>query len=311
MLRPEEVDTIYYHSPCQDGLGAAWSAWDWSQKADHTYEFLGIQNGQSVSFEAQAGKKLLFLDYAPTDEQVIELKRLGCVFSVIDHHKTNEARFKDKPNAIFKMDRSGCGLAWEYFNYRSYASDSDLPRFLRYIQDRDLWTWKDPNSKAFCEGLWTLTNVTDSFEEKMDLFNQLRVNEDEYTDKCGKTILLGQMLLKVSMQKVTGIVEKAIAGSLPIGKYSYNNTMPICLINCDSEIRSDLGSAILTKEPAFFAAIMWHYDHKTEKYWLSMRANGKLDVSDICKKYDGGGHANAAGCSVDIHPSILFNGTTS
>lgn len=51
----------------------------------------------------------------------------------------------------------------------------------------------------------------------------------------------------------------------------------------------------------------YNMDHISEDYWLSLRANNKVDVSEICKKYGGGGHKNASGCSTKIHPSILFS----
>ena len=54
-------------------------------------------------------------------------------------------------------------------------------------------------------------------------------------------------------------------------------------------------------------AILWRYDHIYEKYNLSMRSNNKVDVSEICKKFGGGGHKNAAGCSITKHPIKVFS----
>lgn len=37
----------------------------------------------------------------------------------------------------------------------------------------------------------------------------------------------------------------------------------------------------------------------TNKFKVSMRSTGDVDVSEICKKFDGGGHVKAAGCTLE------------
>ena len=49
----------------------------------------------------------------------------------------------------------------------------------------------------------------------------------------------------------------------------------------------------------------WWYG--SQKYILSLRTNCEgIDVSKIAQMYGGGGHAQAAGCSLDYHPSKLL-----
>ncbi|KIR01515.1 3'-to-5' oligoribonuclease A [Lachnospiraceae bacterium TWA4] len=40
------------------------------------------------------------------------------------------------------------------------------------------------------------------------------------------------------------------------------------------------------------------YEKPGNKHKVSLRSNGKIDVSEICVSYGGGGHAVAAGCTV-------------
>ena len=43
---------------------------------------------------------------------------------------------------------------------------------------------------------------------------------------------------------------------------------------------------------------------KDGKFRISMRSNGKVDVSEICASFGGGGHAKAAGCGMDASDKI-------
>ena len=66
---------------------------------------------------------------------------------------------------------------------------------------------------------------------------------------------------------------------------------------------SEIGNKLMEKEisngimPDF--TVYWNYDGVKKQYCISMRSNNtKIDVNEICKKYGGGGHRNAAGCSI-------------
>ena len=40
-------------------------------------------------------------------------------------------------------------------------------------------------------------------------------------------------------------------------------------------------------------------ENKTKQYKISMRSAETIDVSAICRKFDGGGHIRAAGCTIE------------
>ena len=80
----------------------------------------------------------------------------------------------------------------------------------------------------------------------------------------------------------------------------------ICIVNCSSELTSDLGNIISSNDNVDFA-VLWKYNHPKEEYYISLRTNNKVDVSIIAKEYGGGGHKNAAGFATKINPINLFN----
>jgi oligoribonuclease NrnB/cAMP/cGMP phosphodiesterase (DHH superfamily) len=289
-MNPLEIDIVFFHSPCQDGIGAAWVANKYAKENNLKYLFVGISNNSNPIETDINDKNIIFFDYAPSEEQI---KTLNCAkaFFIVDHHKTNEERLKNYSNTIFNLNKSGAGLAWEYF-----YPDRSIPLFLQMIQDRDLWKWEIPMSRAFCDGLFTYCiSMTTSNSNVFELFDTIHND----TNKFNEIYALGVILEKKKQKQLENI-----ASTVTKKTYIYDN-YKVCITNCDHELASDLGNMILLKYDFDFV-VCWKYDHINEEYWLSLRANNKVDVSEICKKYGGGGHKNASGCSTKIHPSILF-----
>ena len=108
------------------------------------------------------------------------------------------------------------------------------------------------------------------------------------------------MLVKQKEIKVANLTKKLIN---KIYKYKGHN---VVMANVEYDIVSDLGNALSSRPECDFA-ILWRYDHVYEKYNISMRSTNKVDVSEICKLFGGGGHKNAAGCATQKHPLIVFN----
>lgn len=62
-------------------------------------------------------------------------------------------------------------------------------------------------------------------------------------------------------------------------------------LNAPPFFASELGHALAKKLPPI--AIVWRQEKRKIK--VSLRSNGKVDVSKIAKRYGGGGHKAAAG----------------
>ena len=60
----------------------------------------------------------------------------------------------------------------------------------------------------------------------------------------------------------------------------------------DTEVVLDMVLSISIVKIAFFLRIT------DDKVRVSIRSKGTIDVSAVAKKFDGGGHVNAAGCSI-------------
>ena len=139
MIEPSTVNTVIYHANCTDGFGAAYSAWKLlGNRADY------IACSHSGEVPDVTGKRVIILDFsfdnATTKKMIEDAEELW----VIDHHKSAMVELHDISNTYFDMKKSGAMLAWEYFH-----PGKEAPKFIQYIQDRDLWNWELPYSKEF------------------------------------------------------------------------------------------------------------------------------------------------------------------
>ncbi len=300
ILDPKLLQIIIFHYPCQDGLASCWIAHNYLSNKNMEHELIPIQN-QSYDdeflnnlYSKIEDKYIGIFDFSFNLEITQKIKSLAKGLIILDHHITNQNMLKELDYAYFDMNLSGTGLAWNYFH-----PNEEMPLFLQMIQDRDLWTWKLIFSKDFCDGFLFNTSLSSNFQDSFTLFDELY----EEPNKINKYIEFGSILKKKKEKTLYGIVKS----TKKVYNYIFNDKeYKVQIVNCDHELASDLGSMLSKGENCDFA-VLWRYDHNSEKYWLSLRSTDKADVSEIAKSFGGGGHKNAAGCTIDEHPSKVFS----
>ena len=90
--------------------------------------------------------------------------------------------------------------------------------------------------------------------------------------------------------------------------FSGNDANGVSLSGVDSSSHVFLNGAKLSPDCDF--AMIWYYDHDDRMVKVSLRAfHDHIDVSEIAKKYGGGGHKKAAGFTLpgDAHVDDLFD----
>jgi oligoribonuclease NrnB/cAMP/cGMP phosphodiesterase (DHH superfamily) len=296
IMNPKNIDVIIYHSPCPDGIAAAWVAHKYAKQNKLNYTFQGISTNSSQEFtpeltEIIKGKNILFVDYAPTDGQYKIATELASSIIILDHHITNKEKYETNPNAIFDMNLSGVGLAWEYF----YPNEK-LPVYLKMIQERDLWKWKTDKAQEFTNGLHYCGS------NKLIPYCELMYEIEKNSSKMNEVITVGTTIEKNKQNKINYITKNLTK------VYNYDN-FKVCIINCSEiELVSDLGNAIMKTGLCDFV-VLWRYNHEEDKYSISLRScdSSPADVSKIAKELGGGGHRNASGCCIKENPVIFFN----
>ena len=131
-MEPSSVNVVIYHADCTDCFGAAYSAW---KQLGNRAEYYACKHGTPPPDVKD--KNVVILDFSFNNETTKKMIEEANSLLVIDHHKSAMVELHDITNTHFDMTKSGAMLSWEFFH-----PGKEPPKFIRYIQDRDLWTWE-------------------------------------------------------------------------------------------------------------------------------------------------------------------------
>ena len=294
-------DIMIYHSPCDDGFGAAWAAYT---KWGDSVEFIpGTYGKQPPDL---SGKDVLIGDFSFKKPVLDELAKTARSIVILDHHQTAQedlssfSVFKSKPErfsiltattmlkdlqngsyppivALFDMERSGARMVWDFC-----WPGRDVPLLIKMIEDRDLWRFDLPHTRAislylrslpYDFGRWSeIATALDDDGQLNHILAEAGAVERFYDQK------VGEMVATARSETINGV-------SVPV-------------VNCSWAFASDVAHALLVaNSEAPFAAC--YYDRADGSRSYSLRSeDGRADVSVVAKRYGGGGHRNAAGFEV-------------
>lgn len=260
MVNAQEVTHVIYHGCCDDGFGAAWSAW---KVLGDRARYIPAQHGEPVP-ELPDDSVLALVDFSYSREVIEGLAQRLKGIVILDHHKTAEADLKQLPFAVFDMERSGAHLAWRFFH-----PEEPVPPLIAYIEDKDLWRFDLPESREF-------TAALRSYPMDFELWD--RMNVDDLKRE-------GVSLLRLQDQVVEAHCRRMRWESLG------GHRVPV--VNA-TDYRSEIANrlCLLHPEAAFAAA---YYDLQDGHRSWSLRSVGDFDVALLCKRWGGGGHKNASG----------------
>lgn len=262
MLDPSSVNCVIYHANCTDGFGSAYSAW---KLLGNRAEYYACSHGAPPP--DVTGKNVVILDFSFKNDVTKKMIEEANDLLVIDHHKSAMVELHDISNTIFDMNKSGATLAWDFFH-----PGKEAPKFIQYITDRDLWKWELPYSKEFSAAFDMVPFEFEEFE---------KFEDDSVFDDAVKR---GSYILAYSKTVVKKVCDKAADRHLD-GKH-------VMVVNA-SHWMSEIGARL---SPDCDYAMIWYYDHNDKDIKVSLRAfHDTIDVSEVSKKFGGGGHKKAAG----------------
>lgn len=256
---------VLYHKNCMDGKGAAYAAW---LKFKQTATYLEVNYGEDLP-TIKNNSEVYILDFSYSKEILEKLNSRCKKVIVLDHHKTAEESLKNVPFAIFNMNKSGASLAYEYFH-----SNETKPDHIRYVEDRDLWNWKLPDSKQYSLGAYSLIKTFTDFHK----FTAQDLIDAGYTIETYQSQLIETILAN------SYLTTFGIGGQTQYSVATVNSPV----------LQSELGNLLLQKYPDCDFSYVYREDQ--ENTYISLRSeDSKVDVSIIAKVFGGGGHRNASG----------------
>lgn len=306
-----------YHGNCADGFGAAWAV----------REALGAEN---VEFHAGVyqepppdvtNRDVIMVDFSYKRDALYEMEKTAYSILILDHHKTAAddlagyppplegpydpaamwqwARECNAPNAthaVFDMERSGAGIAWDYFN-----PGKARPPLINHIEDRDLWRFKLPNTREIQAAVF-------SYPYDFDVWTGLM-----YATDLSELVLEGSAIERKhhkDVAELTQVVTRMmkIGGEVvPMANLPYTLTSDAGHLLCgEVQCPPGIGGPTTSRYP--FAGCYWDTP-EGRVFSLRSRDDG-FDVGEIAKQYGGGGHKHASGFRVPYSDLAQFEPVT-
>lgn len=264
---------LFYHKNCPDGYGSRWS---FEKKFGKTMEYFPISHGEEPP--DVTGKDVWIADFSFSREKLLEMKSSAKSITLLDHHKTAKEKLSDLDFCHFDLSHSGAILSWYYCN----GINTEPPMLLKYIEDQDLWKWQMPFAKE-------VIAVIDSYDYDFYTWDSLNLRLED-NEKFSSVLNEGSALLRQREKKIQEILAKK-------HQIQILNTK---IWACNSPVyQSDLCSKLLAEYGEDFSA-SYYFDGEGYVFSLRSEQSKNFDVSEVAKKFGGGGHKNASGFRVKL-----------
>ena len=262
----------FYHANCLDGVAAAYAVK--LAYPNIQVEFIPSNYGMKIP-EGLKGRKIFIVDFSFKQDQMLQLMEDNYVV-VLDHHESAAKEL----DGLVEVDQtqSGAVQAWKFFH------GPDVPLEYQYIQDRDLWNFNLPETRAWTEGAFTYPMTLEGFEE---LYNESKKD-------MGPIIKIGTILLRKRKTDLDNILKTVRRMTI--------NGYDVPVVNANYVFASDLGN-IMSKDEPF--AVIYSDNRDCRQFSLRSQKVGGVDVAIIAEAFGGGGHKNASGFKIPFdHPNF-------
>lgn len=296
----EPVPLIVFHADCADGFTAAWVAHRFFTKVMGVTPELrrGVYGQGAVTPEDCEGRDVYLVDFSYRRPHVEAMAKKAKSICILDHHESawkewgtmgepgsgrEGLRYEDgNIYAYFRRDQSGAMVTWMHFNPNAPGKHLDMwaLRLVEYVQDRDLWQFKLPDSRALNAFIFSYEYTLENWERLANVFN----NQAEIADAVAEGLAIERKHFKdIKEFLALGARTMVLAGqTVPVANVPYHWCSDAARILLDDFAQAP------------FAAT--YYDRGDGRRVFSLRSNeGGANVADIARSYGGGGHPHSSG----------------
>lgn len=292
---------VIYHANCADGFTAAWAV---RQAMDADFH-PGVYGEPPPEVN---GRDLVLVDFCYPPEVMMLLQWRARSILVLDHHQSAEksmpssednalgqltVRRINRPGftwadfqrwvkadqdegthkaiiyALFDMERSGAGIAWDFFH-----PGKARPAMIDHVEDRDLWRFRLHGTRQIQAAVFSYPYSFEVWDQLMqapmfELYQQgLSIERKHHKD-------VAELVAVARRRMVIGHY------SVPVASLPYT-------------LASDAG-ALMAQGESFAAC---YYDTADARVFSLRSTDDGIDVSEVAQLYGGGGHVRAAGFRV-------------
>jgi hypothetical protein len=276
---------LYHGRSCPDGFAAALAArLFFGDKA----EYLGLDHGDTKTVDDLPdvqGRAVYILDFSFAIDILQAIDARAAKLVMLDHHKSAAEKltgFGCRCGVVhFDMAKSGARLAWEFFH-----PGTPVPDLVRYIEDRDIWTWQYPESAGYLAAL------------DMEQFDFDRwANIAAFTPAQTTGFMARGQAMDEKFAKLAADIAE---GAEPV---VFNGQTGL-MVNAPGVFHSLVGDLLSKKSGTF--ALLWTAG-KGGVVKMGLRSQRGYDCIPLAESMGGGGHAQACGfkISADRLPQLL------
>jgi oligoribonuclease NrnB/cAMP/cGMP phosphodiesterase (DHH superfamily) len=261
---------ILYHGNCIDGFTAAWAARRAYIEAGQDPECVPLHyppTGQDTDIPVGVlGRIVVMVDFCTSRDQLLRLDTEARRLLVLDHHASHQLACKGLDFCEFDMQRSGAGLTW----YRFFPG-APRPWLVNYVEDRDLWRFALIDSKEINAYIQT---------QEMTWANWDKMHEEIEPSDAAR---LGTGALAYLDHYVRQLAKEA--------RHTFFAGHEVPVVNAPYVGTSELLGHLAEGESF---AVGW-FRRGDGMFQYSLHSQGEVDVSEVAKRFGGGGHVKAAG----------------
>jgi len=287
---------VIHHANCNDGVCAAAIAEQYHKENDMHISHFAMGYNNMVSEIAEhlvelRAKNLevtnvLFVDFSLKLKAMQVLTKLVPEVLVIDHHigakeDTNHPDYG--ADVIFDDKRSGAGLTWDYF----YPDLKDSrPMIVDIVEDRDLWNFDFDITEPVC------AIIRDDGMDISRWVELLHLNPDEVSS-LGKK---GQAVLDHNKAMIATEVNRQLNWPNVI---SIEGISKFHIFNSTTLISEQLNTLLSHPDYKLNTAVSYRMGNNGMLY-CSARSIDDKSALEVAKRFNGGGHPNAAGFTLTL-----------
>jgi oligoribonuclease NrnB/cAMP/cGMP phosphodiesterase (DHH superfamily) len=277
LVAPDKNDpqplVLYHGRSCPDGFAAALAARLYYGEA---VQCVGLDHGDVktlADLPSLDGRAVYILDFSFGEDLLRGMEQRAAKLVLLDHHKSAAEKltgFSCRCGVVhFDMTKSGARLAWEFFH-----PETPVPDLVRFVEDRDIWTWQYPESAGFLAAL------------DMESFDFARWAQiAAFTPAELQSFMArGQAMDEKFAKLATDMAEAA-------EPMVFNGQQGL-MVNAPGVFHSLVGELLSKKSGTF--ALMWTVG-KGGVVKVGLRSQRGFDCIPLAASMGGGGHAQACG----------------
>jgi len=222
------------------------------------------------------GRDVVIVDFSFPENTMKNLKDVAKSLTWIDHHESSKGLLEMGLPGIHDVTKAGCWLAWEY-----YHPGEEMPKAVFHVGDRDIWTFTDPDTKAFCFGASNLPGI------------------DDPGSPTWQSLVAGEFYAEVL--EGGRFVETAInTDNIWRKRTGVYRDKDLFLVNATAHI-SELADMLLNEYGMDNLIIVW----RVNKHGIDLSFRGK-GAREMAESLGGGGHERASGAKLPLKEGMAL-----